>query len=277
MGKILVTGGSGFLGVKLIERLYKLGNNDIRVVARNEGKLVELKQKFPNVETITGDIADEFICKKALFGVDIVFHLAAGKHVGIAEHQPHQYVMTNISGTINLLNHFYGHTFMAISTDKAAQINGVYGATKFLMERLIQEEAEINPLSKFRIVRYGNVLYSTGSVLCKWKDLLQQGKQLTVTDLDATRFFWTVDQAIDLIFECIENADNAIPYIPRMKSIRVGDLLSAMNHKYGDPNKILDVHIIGLQPGENRHETMDGIVFSNQTDRYTIEEIKELI
>ncbi len=276
MAKILVTGGSGFLGVKLIERLISEGEKDIRVVARNEGKLVELKQKFPIVEIITGDIADEFICRKALDDIDQVFHLAASKHVGIAERQPYQTIGSNIIGTIHLLNHFVGHTFMAISTDKAAQINGVYGASKFLMEKLIQEYAEQNPFGTYHIVRYGNVIYSTGSVLCKWKELIENNTPVTITDPEATRFFWTVDQAIDLIFDCLDkDGGRGVPYIPKMKSIKVEDLFTAMIEKYG--KQALAANVIGLQPGENLHETMDGKVFSNQVKKYTIEEIKELI
>lgn len=279
MDKILVTGGSGFLGVKLIERLVNQGETNIRVVARNEGKLIELQQKFPNVELLCGDIADQIVCEKVLKNIDVVYHLSAMKHIGIAEKQPYQTVSTNVLGTMNLLDRFEGHTFLAISTDKAAQMKGVYGASKFLMEKLIEEYSEFRPDIKYRVVRYGNVLYSTGSVLCKWKELIEQEKQVIITDPEATRFFWTIDQAIDLIFECLEKAPDSKPYIPEMKGMRMGNLLYAMWSKYAPTNALgkLDCKEIGLQPGENKHETMDGKIFSNEVAQYTVNEIMKLI
>ena len=166
---------------------------------------------------------------------------------------------------------------LGISTDKAAQVKGVYGASKMLMERLFAQYEAMNPDTKYRLVRYGNVLYSTGSVLCKWKDLLEQGKQVTVTDLDATRFFWTRSEAVDLIFECMDKAKDSQPYCPEMKSMKIDDLFHAMAGKYAGiafrkPN------IIGLQPGENKHERLleDG-PFSNEVEQYTMDEIMERI
>jgi UDP-N-acetylglucosamine 4,6-dehydratase/UDP-glucose 4-epimerase len=164
---------------------------------------------------------------------------------------------------------------IGISTDKAAQVNGTYGATKFLMEKLFSDYEANYPAIKYRIVRYGNVLYSTGSVLCKWKDLLQDHKEVTVTDLDASRFFWTREQAIDLIFDCLDKAVDSSPYCPEMKSIRIGDLLEAMQIKYGTASRI---KVIGLQPGENLHEKiLEKGKFSNEVQQYTIKEIMELI
>ena len=270
---ILITGCTGFLGEALIKRLY--GTKKIRVVSRNEGKLINLKLNYPNIELITGDIQDEFICQKALQNVDEVYHLAAFKHVGIAEKQPLLCTQTNIIGTINLLKNFRGIRFTAISTDKAAQVAGVYGASKLLMERIIKEYEELQPNIQYRVVRYGNVLYSTGSVLCKWKDALIDGKEIIVTDLNATRYFWTREQAVDLIFSCIESAVDSSPYCPTMKSMSVGDLLEAMQIKYG---KAKEIKVIGLQPGENMHEKiLENGLDSSEAERFTIQEIIPLI
>ena len=111
---------------------------------------------------------------------------------------------------------------VSISTDKAAQVSGVYGASKLLMERLHEQFERVNESTQYRVVRYGNVIYSTGSVLCKWKDLLERGQEVVVTDLSATRFFWTREEAIDLIFECLVRATTAAPYVPTMKSMDLG-------------------------------------------------------
>lgn len=276
--RYLVTGGSGFLGVKLIERLINQGH-EVVTVARNEGKLIELQQKYP-VKIITGDISDPFICRLALKdSYSGVFHLAAFKHVGLAEAQPRECIKSNIIGSLNLLEgslHNHLPFIIGISTDKAAKVSGVYGASKLLMESLFKQfDSLYSNVTKYRVVRYGNVLYSTGSVLCKWKDAFIHKKQLTVTDCDATRFFWTIDQAVDLIFECLDKSVDATPYIPSMKSLRIGDLLIAMAKKYG--NGFLATKTIGLQPGENMHETLDGKTSSNEVPQYTVEEILELI
>ena len=274
--KVLITGASGFLGTKLVERLYK--THEIVALARNEGKLIELKQKFPKIEIITGDCADPYIVRGALVGVSGVYHLAAFKHVGLAESQPKQCVQSNLSASMILLqctDQMKLDFIIGISTDKAAQVAGIYGATKLIMEGLFKQFEAQNPKTKYRIVRYGNVLYSTGSVLCKWKKLLSESKEVIITDPDATRFYWTVDQAIDLIFDCLDNAKDSTPYCPEMKAIRMIDLLHATNRKYGTAR--MTIKQIGLQPGENMHETMDGKTFSNEVEKYTVNEIKELI
>lgn len=276
----LVTGGSGFLGRELIKRL----SSEIRVLARNEGQLVKLKEEYPHVEIMVGDVADPYVCDRAMQGIVGVFHLAAMKHVGLAEENVRQTVQSNIPIALLEATRKYKPEFIVgISTDKAASRKGVYGTTKFLMERLFDEYQQLNPDTKYRIVRYGNVIYSTGSVLCKWKEKLEQAYNITITDLDATRFFWTVEQAVDLIFECLEKGTDSKPYATSMKSIRMGDLMEAMIKKYW-PANISDEYlktvykVTGLQPGENMHEiiTEDG-PDSSQVEKFTREEILKMI
>lgn len=275
----LITGGTGFLGINLIKYILNKGGL-VRVLSRNEGKLIELKNKFPDIEIYTGNVCDNFIVRKALIGVHAVFHLAAFKHVGLAEDQPRECIKTNVLGSLTLYEQSLEHNLefiISISTDKAAQVAGVYGGSKLLMERLCVEYEQVNPSCKYRVVRYGNVLYSTGSVLCKWKDLIQQGKKIIITDPSATRFFWTADQAINLIENCLMNATDCKPYCPEMKSMKIKDLLQAMIEKYSN-GKEIEVETIGLQPGENLHEKIleDGMS-SEEAIKFTIEEIKEFI
>jgi UDP-N-acetylglucosamine 4,6-dehydratase/UDP-glucose 4-epimerase len=271
MTKYLITGGSGFLGKALVARLYPA---NIRVLSKNEEQLLELKDKYPDIEIMVGDISDPATCRLACEGVTGIYHLAAFKHVGLAEVNVRECIASNVIGTINLLDVFTGNFIIGISTDKATRPNGVYGITKLLMERLFKDYEERNPGTKYRIVRYGNVLYSTGSVLCKWREKIQENKMITVTDLGATRFFWTVDQAIDLIFECLEKATDATPFVGKMKSILIKDLLDAMLDKYGH----VPVEVIGLQPGENKHELLDADGRdSSQVEFYTKEEILKFI
>lgn len=284
--KYLVTGGAGFLGGDLIERILNQGGKVV-TVSRNEGKLITLKQKYPNdLEIHTGDICDEFTLPRLLNvknGPQItgVFHLAAFKHVGLAETQSRECVKSNVVGSMNVLEQSVKNNVefvIGISTDKAAQIGGVYGATKYLMERLFNQFEQDYPETKFRLVRYGNVLYSTGSVLCLWKDKLQNGEEVIVTEPEATRFFWTIDQAVDLIFDCMENAVDSKVHFPSMKSMRIDNLLKAMAEKYLPEGKELRVKEIGLQVGENLHEKiLEEGPYSNEVEEFSIEEIKELI
>ena len=276
----LITGGSGFLGIPLCDRVLKMGGR-VRVIARDEGKLVDLQQMYPEIEILTGDISDKFEVKQAMKGVNGVFHLAASKHVGIAEQQVRECVKSNTIGSMHILDESLETKpdfVLGISTDKAAQVAGVYGASKLLMERLFGQFERLNDDTKYRLVRYGNVLYSTGSVLCKWKDLLKEGKEIIITDPEATRFFWTVDQAVDLIFDCLETAETYEPHITKMKSMEMGDLLKAMANKYLPDGQELKVQKIGLQPGENKHEiiTSEGLD-SSKSERFTVDEIMEVI
>jgi UDP-N-acetylglucosamine 4,6-dehydratase/UDP-glucose 4-epimerase len=277
----LVTGGGGFLGKPLVAHILKEGAR-VRIIGRDEGTLVMMKELHPSIEIHPGDISDEFEVKQAMQGVNGVFHLAASKHVGLAETFVRENIKSNVMGSLNIYEQSLKQELdfvLAISTDKAAQVVGVYGATKLLMERLSKQYEKLNPNCKYRIVRYGNVLYSTGSVLCKWKDLIESGSELIVTEPKATRFFWTVEQAIDLILDCMENATDSTPYCPSMKSMSIQSLLGAMVEKYGNSNwETYPIKIIGLQPGENLHEkVLDEGPLSNEVEQFTINEIKELI
>tara|TARA_A100001201_G_scaffold132430_1_gene119004 strand:- start:109 stop:966 length:858 start_codon:yes stop_codon:yes gene_type:complete len=278
--KVLVTGASGFLGDEVVNRLLK-SEAEVHCMARNEGNLIKLQMKYPQITKIwTGNVSDRFSVQQAIKGIDYIFHLAAFKHVGMAEEQVRECIDSNTIGSLILLEEAVKENVkmvLGISTDKAAQVAGVYGASKLLMEKLFNQFEKNYKDIDFRLVRYGNVLYSTGSVLCKWKDLIKEGKEVIVTEPTATRFFWTVDQAVDLIWDCMNNSTNSQPYCPDMKSMRVDDLLEAMIQKYSD-GKNIPVKTIGLQPGENLHEkVLEEGPASNEVEHFTIEEIKELI
>lgn len=290
MKTYLITGGSGYLGFELISRLYN-SNTHIKIFARDEGKLIGAKQKYPDIEIITGDVSDKFEVEQAMKGVNGVYHLAASKHIGIAEKQPRECIKSNIIGSLNVLEASINTELcpnlefvIGISTDKAAQVNGVYGASKFLMERLFTQYEYLRPNVAYRIVRYGNVLYSTGSVLCKWKQAIIDNKPITISDPNATRFFWTVSQAVDLIFECLNSSTSSKPFVPVMKSMSIGDMLQAMIEKYspleyiGRQEYLKNVKVTGLQSGENLHEKIveDG-PDSSETEKFTYNEIFKMI
>jgi FlaA1/EpsC-like NDP-sugar epimerase len=275
--KTLVLGGSGFLGNALIERLISMGRRNIVSMARNEGEQVTLKQKFSQVQIVIGDICNPWDVKRAMIAADEVFLLAAMKHVNLSEAQVQACVNTNIVGTMNVINESLNtmpKSLVFISSDKAAQPNGVYGCSKKIGEKLMEEAERVNLFTKYRVVRYGNVLKSTGSVLCKWEEKMKSGEEIIVTDIESTRFYWPISDAVDLIFQTIEFSTNSKPTVAPMKSMRLGDLLEAMMSKYGT----VPVKHIGLQPGENMHEVIaEGIPDSFHSERFTKEEILELI
>lgn len=275
--KVVVFGGSGFLGTALIERLISKGHTNILSVSRNEGLAVSLKEKFPNVSIMIGDISNKWDVKRAMKGAHQCFLLSAMKHVGLSESQVQSCINTNLIGTMNVINEslIVKPKFLVfISSDKAANPNGVYGCSKKIGERLMVEAEKSNHETKYVVVRYGNVAWSTSSVLCKWKDKMQSGQEVIVTDENATRFFWSASESLDLIFDAVNSSGGAQPIVPLMKSIKIGDLLEVMMGEYGR----VPVKKIGLGPGENMHEIIaEGHPDSFHSERFTLEEIKKLI
>ncbi len=279
--KYLITGGTGFLGKELVNYLVPKGYK-IRVLCRDEAKLVYLKEEYPNIEIISGDISNKFTIIKAMKNINGIFHLAAFKYVDLAEKEPINCTRSNVIGSLNILEETLNRDnidfVIATSTDKAAKVAGIYGASKLIMEKLFEEYQYIQPNIKYRIVRYGDVLYSTGSVLYKWKRLLQLDKELIVTDLNCTRFYWTVSEAITLIFNCLKLANSPKPYVPEMKSIILKDLLKAMSKKYLKKGGTLKIKEIGLRQGENLHESLDKKHKNSfESDKYSIDEIISFI
>ncbi len=263
-----------------MEKLVQKGCK-VNALSRNEGNLIELKNERHVIDIFPGDVADDWVVKRAAQGCSGIFHLAGFKHVPMAEQNALQCISTNVDGSFNVCDTSMDYKsiefVIGISTDKAVQISGVYGATKRLMEKIFEEFDNSDIDTKYRIVRYGNVLYSTGSVLCKWKKLLKDGNDISVTNPESTRFYWTVGQAINLIFDCLKNAVSSEPYVPEMKSIELGRLSKCMVNKYGiaDTSK---VNFQELKGGENLHEKIleDG-PYSNEVQQYTKDEIMEMI
>lgn len=272
--KIVVFGGSGYLGTVLIGRLFARGETDILAVARNESQLVALKEKFPSVKIMVGDIVDPWIVKMAMVHADECYNLAAMKHVGLAESQVKTCMNSNVIGMMNIIQESFivrPRLMMFISSDKAAGGSGVYGMSKKIGERLMQEAENINFDTRYCTIRYGNVWASAGSIATKWKPKMERGEEVIITDPEASRFFWNVEEAVDMIFECAARSKDATPFIPEMKAVTMGVVLEACMEVWGE----VPVKIIGLQPGENKVETTDGIVFSDICEQFTKEEFKQ--
>ena len=276
--KYLVTGGTGIIGKTLCSRLLTMGAKVV-VISRDEKKLEKLKKEVSNdVETLVGNICNRNLLRDVMEEVDGVFHLAAVAD-GMQSGKPIESVMSNVIGSLTILEASYNVDFvLGISSDKVVQVSGSYGATKFLMEKLFNQFEEKNPDIKYRVVRLGNVIYSTDSVLHRWKKLIENCKQVVVTDKKATRFFLTRQVAVDLIMRCLKNAKDSKPYFEDMKSASIGNLLKAMTNKYAPKNCKLSIKKIGLSPNENLHEKIseDG-PYTNEIEQYTVKELEEMI
>jgi FlaA1/EpsC-like NDP-sugar epimerase len=268
---ILVTGGAGFLGQALVDKLYKL-DCTVRVMSRNESSLNNLKVKYPKVELFCGDVSDEYSVKNACRGVDSLFHLAAFKHVSLAEKFPMECIKSNVIGSLNLLKESVNQKMRRaffVSTDKAFTLKGNYSISKFLMEQMVREYSTLNPDTTYQIIRFGNLLYSSGSVLCYWKDELLKGRDIKLTDPEAVRFFLSKEQAVDFIYKQMDSEEFLTS--PKIKSVKMGRLAQAMIKKY-NPNQ--SYKIIGLQAGESLSEKINE---ENTYEEYTDEEIFSMI
>lgn len=258
MNRVLVTGGAGFLGRHLIKKLLdKYSQIEIRSISRHENEIVEMAVFCDNdsrLKPVIGDIREVDTLEYALRDVDTVIHLAAMKHIDFCEMYPSEAVSANVIGTMNLLKLFAGDTFVGMSTDKAVEATGSYGATKLLLERLVLEQARKNPECRYMIVRSGNIFGSSGSVIQRWKQEIKQSNRVTVTDLEMTRFFINVSELADFIIGVIEQGEGGKIYVPFQKVVRLGDLAKAMIEFYGD--KKTEMEIIGLREGEKMHESL---------------------
>ncbi len=274
----LITGGTGVVGQALCSRILYLGGR-VRVFSRSADKLLEMKKKYKNIEIMVGDVTNNLEVSNAYKNVKGVFHLAALAQA-MQSGGASESIYINLTGSMTVLNESSNNKVdfvLGVSSDKAVQISGPYGATKFLMERLFDEYQEINKRIKYRVVRMGNVIYSIDSVLYKWKSLLENGDEVIVTEPKATRFFLTKNQSVDLMLNGLKS-DSSKPYCDIPKSTSIGNLLQAMANKYLPKGKELKVKEIGLQPNENLHEQIvDGGPMSNEMEQYTIEELERMI
>lgn len=144
------------------------------------------------------------------------------------------------------------------------------------MEKLFNQYQNENPNIKFKIIRFGNILYSTGSVSYKWKNSILNGEDITLSNGESTRFFMNIEQTINSIYECLNSTN--ILYIPDIKSMSLQYLLEAMIIKYSSNNKKININMAVLREGENNHEKLnENGPYSNEVEQYTVEEILNII
>jgi FlaA1/EpsC-like NDP-sugar epimerase len=264
---ILVTGGVGSIGKEIIKELLKLDPCVVRVFDNNEAGLFELEKevRHPALRSFLGDVRDKDRLKRAVEGVDVVFHAAALKHVPICEYNPFDAIKTNVIGTQNLIDVSLDEEVervIVISTDKAANPNNVMGATKLLAERLTAAANVYKGPRKtiFTCVRFGNVMASSGSVMPVFEDQIKKGGPLTLTDKSMTRFMMPAIDAVKLVFKAVELSKGGEVFILKMPSMRIIDLAEIMVEelapKYGFSPKDIKIKEVGPRPGEKIHEEL---------------------
>jgi len=257
---VLVTGGTGSFGRAMVSRALEQGCAEIRVFSRDEAKQDQMRQEFQS-ETIRyyiGDVRFRDSVDKAMIGVDYVFHAAALKQVPSCEFFPLEAVRTNTLGSINVIESAIAHRakrLVCLSTDKAVQPVNAMGMTKALMEKAVQSASR--DLSEgdtvVCCVRYGNVMYSRGSVIPRFVQQIASGQPLTVTDPAMTRFMLTLSDAIELVEYAFHYAEQGDIFIKKAPACTIEDLAEALKALFAAESSIA---VIGRRHGEKLFETL---------------------
>src|SRR3990167_1213331 len=265
---ILVTGGVGSVGSEIVRQLVKYSPATVRVFDHNEQRLFEIQSLFPHQKIIRpflGDVRDIERLRKAMTDADIVFHAAALKHVEISEYNPFESVKTNISGTKNVIDAALAEVVdrvVVISTDKAVNPVSTMGATKLVSEKLTVAAYyhKGTKKTKFGVVRFGNVIVSSGSVIPTWIDQIKKGGPLTITDTEMTRFMMSSQQAVTLVFEAATKMRDGEIFILKMPALRMTDLaevlIESLAPLFGFQPQEIKLQTIGMRAGEKLHEEL---------------------
>ena len=266
--KILIIGGTGTIGQGLVNKLLDKNPAVIRILSRDEYKQFIMENQIDNKEKIRfliGDVRDYERVERAMNDIDIVFNLAAMKHVPACEYNPFEAVKTNIIGMENVIKAATANNVDSVvftSSDKAINPANSYGATKLLAEKMVQTAnfSQGNVKTRFVAVRFGNVMGSRGSVIPLFKKQIEKNKKITVTDIEMTRFMMTLSQALNLIMDASEISIGGEVFILKMPVIRLYDLAQVVVEetclKLNINKEEVEVQTIGLRAGERRFEEL---------------------
>ena len=266
---VLLTGGTGSFGTNFLYRvLAEHPTTTVRVYSRDELKQSQLQERFAGEERVRwliGDIRDQQRMTRAAQGCDVIIHSAAMKQVPACEYNPFEAVRTNVMGGQHVVDAAINagvERVVALSTDKAVNPVNLYGATKLCMEKIVVQGNAYAAQFPTRLacVRYGNVVGSRGSVVPLFTKLAAGGGPMTITDDRMTRFWITLDEAVDLVLYALANMHGGEVFIPKIPSMRVVDLAEAMG-----PG--LEVKITGIRPGEKLHE----LLITADESRHTVD------
>jgi UDP-N-acetylglucosamine 4,6-dehydratase (inverting) len=258
---ILITGGTGSFGKAFVKTILKRYPDVKRLVIYSRGELKQHEmaqlypdKKFPHVRFFIGDVRDLSRLKRACESIDVIIHTAALKHVPIAEYNPDEFIKTNIGGAQNVVDAALAtdvKIVIALSTDKAAAPINLYGATKLVSDKLFIAANNIKGKRdlRFSVVRYGNVMGSSGSVIPFFIKKAKEGGRIPITHKEMTRFNISLKDGVDMVLWAIENALGGEIFVPKIASCKIETMARAVA-----PNAKLK--IIGIRPGEKLHEEM---------------------
>ena len=267
---ILITGGTGSFGNTCVPMILKKYNpKKVIIFSRDEMKQWEMAKLYPNESRLRffiGDVRDRQRLYRALDGVDYVIHAAATKIVPTAEYNPFECVKTNIFGAMNVIDAAIDCNIkgvVALSTDKASSPINLYGATKLASDKLFVAGNSYagEHITKFSVVRYGNVMGSRGSVIPFFNQIKDSGS-VPITHKDMTRFMISLEQGVELVFHAFEDMIGGEIYVKKIPSMKVTDLAAVVAPDASQ-------EIIGIRPGEKIHEQMIGEEDTPSTYEYS--------
>ena len=264
---LLITGGTGSFGNAVLRRFLDSDIKEIRILSRDEKKQDDMRHALqnPKVKFYIGDVRNKQSVDIAMDGVDYVFAAAALKQVPSCEFFPIEAVRTNIIGTNNVLLSAVEHgvkNVVVLSTDKAAYPINAMGMSKALMEKVaIAKGRELGEGARTTIccTRYGNVMASRGSVIPLWVEQMTEGKPITITDPNMTRFMMTLDDAVDLVIYAFTHGHNGDLFVQKAPAATLATLAQALKEVYKkiDPKfGETEVKVIGTRHGEKLYETL---------------------
>ncbi len=261
-GKIvLITGGTGSFGNAVVGRLLGLGLGPRKIIifSRDEKKQFDMGNKYNSdkLRFIIGDVRDKDSVSRVMRGVDFVFHAAALKQVPNCEFFPMEAVKTNVLGVHNVIEAAIASGVkraVVLSTDKAVYPINAMGMSKALMERImIAASREKRGETVLCGTRYGNVMYTRGSVIPYFVELMRAGKPLRITNKNMTRFLMPLEDSVDLVLYALCRGENGNIYVKKAPASTVGDLAEALISVFARGKGIEE---IGVRPGEKTHETL---------------------
>jgi len=258
---LLITGGTGSFGKAVLDRFLSSDLKEIRIFSRDEKKQEDMRIYYANdkLKFYIGDVRDLRSVEQAMLGVDFVFHAAALKQVPSCEFHPMQSVKTNVIGTENVLVSAINagvERVICLSTDKAVHPVNAMGISKAMMEKVMVAIGRNIPASGTKIMgtRYGNVMASRGSVIPLFVQQIIEGRPITITDPDMTRFMMTLESAVDLVMYAFNNGNNGDIFVQKSPATTVKILALAIMDLFGRPNH--PIKIIGTRHGEKVAESL---------------------
>jgi len=257
---LLITGGTGSFGNAVMERFLDTDLKEIRIFSRDEKKQHDMRKLYNNdkLKFFIGDVRDLSSLRNAMYGVDYIFHAAALKQVPSCEFFPLEAVKTNVLGTDNVLTAAIEagvKKVICLSTDKAAYPINAMGISKAMMEKVFVAKSKTVDSSRTLIcgTRYGNVMASRGSVIPLFINQIKEGKPLTITNSEMTRFLMSLEEAVELVVFAFQNAIAGDIMVQKAPASTIGDLAVALKELF---NTDSEIKIIGTRHGEKVYETL---------------------